>query len=215
MGRPPSGYDVRLRRNMRPCLPGHLAYRRGSCAEADPDEHRRRTYPQTARSYSVVIELSTPEGAGDEPEELPEHRCGGDPDGVAHELEEDDRALPGAEVPTLLPEDLGQQQLGESDVEDRVDLGDARLQRRPAGQEADVGDDERAARDRRQVVELADDLDRRRVESRLLPRLRSAVAARSASPGSWPPPGKLTSPLWARRWPARRVRTTQASPSSS
>ena len=41
---------------------------------------------------------------------------------------------------------------------------------------------------------------------------RRAVARRSASPGSMPPPGKLTSPLWERRWAARRVRTTHACP---
>src|SRR5690606_34387904 len=42
------------------------------------------------RGGSEVLELAAPERAGDEAEELAEHGSGGAPDGVAHELEEED-----------------------------------------------------------------------------------------------------------------------------
>ena len=76
-----------------------------------------------------------------------------------------------------------------------LDLG--RLGTRPSGGPSSMptnGTMNRCRRDGRQVVELADHLHPRGVEADLLVRLAQGGGDRARSPGSSPPPGKLTSP---------------------
>ena len=84
-----------------------------------------------------------------------------------------------------------------------------RCQRCPAGITPDERVDHVVGRERRDRRQLA---EQRRPTSRVSPisssASRSAVSARSASSGSWRPPGKEISPAWRRRSARRLVSTT-------
>ena len=89
-----------------------------------------------------MAEVAPAEGAGDDAEQLAQQRGGGAPHRVADQLEERDRlAVTAREGPQLLAEDRGIEQLGQRDVEDRLDLGRVGRRVGATGQDADERDD--------------------------------------------------------------------------
>ena len=94
---------------------------RPSGAGARGDAGDRGARPRPPHRLLVGVE-----GAGDEGEQVPEHRAGGPPDRVADDLEEVDRPVLGRDAPALLAEHAVGEQLRERHVQHQLDLPRAR-----------------------------------------------------------------------------------------
>ena len=108
------------------------------------------------------------EGARHYGEEVPEHGGGRPPDRVAHDVEEEYRPLLSADRPDLLAENLRQQQLGERDVQDLLDLAGMGDEIRWTGETGHERNDERLAGHRSEMVEFADGFRQGGIEGDLL-----------------------------------------------